>query len=193
MKIRRKIALLATSALVLQAFMAALPPQARAIDDDNMAAFLYWKLPLGAPNPAAAEPTYGFSVAQTQDGWLMPPPSVTQGRFLPPPLLDLHFGGGDADPLPTLNFSGVDVGMVIDDALYQTEGPGPNTAEWILIAAGTALTGVGICAALGCFDGDDDDNVPAASSSAPASSSAAFAFAFSGGEDAPAIDMLSSY
>lgn len=153
MKMRRRIALLASSAFVMQGLLAALPAPARA-DDDNMAAFVYWRLPLGGPAQETADSSFGFSLMQDRNVWLASSVNNTAG-FVPPPLIDLRFGGDD--PMPSLSFSGVDVGMVIDSALYETPGPAPHTAEWILIGAGIGLTGVGICAALECFEGDDDD------------------------------------
>ena len=153
MKMRRGIALLASSAFVMQGLLAALPAPARA-DDDNMAAFVYWRLPLGGASQEAEDSSFGFSLMQDQNVWLATSMENTLG-FVPPPLIDLRFGGDEL--VPSLSFSGVDVGTVIDSALYETPGPAPHTAEWILIGAGVGLTGVGICAALGCFDNDDDD------------------------------------
>lgn len=156
MKTRRKVALLATTAFVLQGLLAAVPP-AMAVEDDDLAAFAYWKLPLGDSGGKPAEPVFGFAVSQTQDGWLMAPSYYGVDRVQLPALLDLRFGG-DEDPLPSLSFSGIDVGMVVDQALHQNApGPAPGIGEWILIGLGATLGGVTICAAAGCFDGDDDD------------------------------------
>ena len=155
MKIRRKIALLATTAFVLQSLLPLLP--AAAADDEDLAAFAYFRIPLGNSGSKPAEPVYGFAVSQTQDGWLMAPSYYGVDRVQLPALLDLRFGG-DEDPLPSLSFSGVDVGMVVDQALHQNApGPGPGLGEWILIGAGVALGGITACAAAGCFDDDDDD------------------------------------
>ena len=58
--------------------------------------------------------------------------------------------------LPSLSLSGVDVGAVVDNALYADTGPAPHTGEYILIGAGVGLGGLIACAALGCFDGGDN-------------------------------------
>lgn len=158
MKSRRKTALLVGTAFVLQGLLGALPRQAAA--DEDLAAFAYWKLPLGYSGSAASEPVFGFSLAQIRDGWLLAPSVYGIDRVQLPALVDLRFGG-DEDPLPSLSFTGVDVGMVIDNALYQNApGPAPGIGEWILIGAGVALGGITVCAAAGCFD--DDDNAGAA-------------------------------
>ncbi len=151
MRSRRKIALLTSSAFVLQSLLAALPMPAAA--DDDLAAFAYWKLPLGGPDQDAATPSFGFSMMEAKNVWLMPSVKDTDVQFVPPALVDLRFSGGDDDiQLPSLSLSGVDVGMVVDNALYAGPGPAPHTGEWILIGAGTALGGITLCAALGCFD-----------------------------------------
>ena len=162
MKIRRKLVLLAGTALALQGILGVIPGGAAAGTDDDLAAFFYWKLPLGySSGSQPADPIYGFSVAQTHDGWLMAPAVQGVEQVQLPALVDLRFGG-DEDPLPSLSFSGIDVGMVVDQALHQNApGPGPGLGEWILIGAGVALAGVTGCAAAGCFDGDDDDTVTA--------------------------------
>lgn len=160
MKIRRKVALLATAAFVWQGLMVA-APKAFAGEDDDLAAFAYWKLPLGYGGSKQTEPTFGFALSQTHDGWLMAPAVNGVDQVQLPALVDLHFGGNADDALPSLSFSGIDVGMVIDQALHQNgPGPAPNLGEWILIGAGVALGGITACAAAGCFD-DDDDNVAA--------------------------------
>jgi hypothetical protein len=155
MKFRRKIALLASSAFVLQGLMGALPPPAAA--DDELAAFTYLKIPLGNVGNKETEPVYGFAVAQTEGGWLMAPSFYGTNQAQLPALVDLRFGGDD-DPLPSLSFSGVDIGMVVDQTLHQNAppGPAPGLGEWILIGAGVAIAGFSGCAAAGCFD--DDDN-----------------------------------
>lgn len=159
MNIRRKIALLATTAFVLQSLLPMVP--AVAADDEDLAAFAYFKLPLGDSGNKPAEPVYGFAVSQTHDGWLMAPSYYGVDQVQLPALVDLRFGG-DEDALPSLSFSGVDVGMVIDQALHQNApGPGPSLGEWILIGTGVALGGITACAAAGCFDDDDDDAVAA--------------------------------
>src|SRR5262249_17039586 len=115
MKCRRKVALLASSAFVLQGLLAALPGPAAAHDD--MATFFYWKVPLGGPHPEKATPSFGFNMMQADNVWLMP--SVKNDvQFVPPPLVDVHFTGGEELSLPSLSFSGVDVGAVVNDALY---------------------------------------------------------------------------
>src|SRR5262249_50972240 len=109
--IRRKLALLSSGAYVLQTLVAALPAQAFDTQD-NMAAFLYWKLPLGAPSKQDVEPTYGFTVGQTHQGWLFAPPDAVSGQddtgnVAMPAWFDVHFGGSQ-DALPSVSFSGVD-------------------------------------------------------------------------------------
>ena len=158
MKSRRKIALLANSAFVLQGLLAALPVPATA--DDDLAAFAYWRLPLGGPDQDAATPSFGFSMMQAKNVWLTPSVKDTDVQFVPPALVDLRFSGGDEILLPSLSFSGVDVGAVVDNALYAGPGPSPHTGEYILIGAGVGLGGLIACAALGCFDGDNDNNAP---------------------------------
>lgn len=152
MRIRRKLALLASTALVLQSIAGVLPRTAAAAADDDLAAFFYWKLPLGQSGSRSAEPVYGFSVAQTHDGWLMAPAVQGVEQVQLPALVDLRFGGGE-DALPSLSFSGIDVGTVLDNGLYQNApGPAPNLGEWLLIGAGVALGGITACAAAGCFE-----------------------------------------
>ncbi len=158
MKIRRKIALLASSAFVLQGLMAQLPAPAKA--DDDLAAFAFWRLPLGGPDQDAARSTFGFSLLEADNVWLSTSGKGSSDVFVPPALVDLRFST-EEDALPSLSFSGVDVGMAFDDGLYAGPGPAPHLGEWILIGAGAALGGLTICAAAGCFDGDDDDNVAA--------------------------------
>lgn len=159
MQIRRRLALLAGTALVVQGLTGIMSPAAVAGADDDLAAFFYWKLPLGESGSRSADPTYGFSVAQTQDGWLMAPSVYGVDRVQLPALVDLRFGG-DEDPLPSLSFSGIDVGAAIENGLFQNApGPGPGLGEWLLIGAGAALGGITACAAAGCFEGDDDPAV----------------------------------
>ena len=161
-KIRRKAALLSSCALVLQSLVAAMPVPARADSDDDMAAFFYWKVPLGA-TAQSTEPTYGFRLGETYDGWLLPSSrgSAEYGDGLVmPPLVDLAFGGVGDNAMPSLSFSGIDVGTLITgDRLNQAEdeGTGITTMGWVtmgIIAAGGAVGG---CVAAGCFDDDDDD------------------------------------
>jgi hypothetical protein len=152
MKLRRKIALLASSAFVLQGLMAQLPAKA----DDDVAAFVFWRLPLGGPDRDAANASVGFSLLEADNVWLSTSVKGTSDVFVPPALVDLRFSA-DEDALPSLSFSGVDVGMAFDDGLYAGPGPAPHLGEWLLIGAGAVLGGVTICAAAGCFDGDDDD------------------------------------
>jgi hypothetical protein len=154
MKVRRKIALLASSAFVLQGLMAQLPAKA----DDDLAGFVTWRLPLGGADHEASS-TFGFSLMQADNVWLATAPKGTSDVFVPPALVDLRFSTAE-NALPSLSLSGVDVGMAFDDALYAGPGPAPHMGEWILIGAGGVLGGLTICAAAGCFDGDDDDNAP---------------------------------
>jgi hypothetical protein len=163
MKIRRKIALLASTAFVLQGLMAQLPAKA----EDDLAAFVFWRVPLGGPEQDAASSTVGFSLLEADNVWLATSGKGTSDVFVPPALVDLRFSTDDA-VLPSLSFSGVDVGMAFDDGLYAGPGPAPHLGEWILIGAGTALGGLTICAAAGCFDGDNDDDVAAEGGEAPA-------------------------
>jgi hypothetical protein len=158
MKSRRKIALLASSAFVLQSLLAALPMPASA--EDDVAAFFYWRLPLGGPDQDAVAPSFGLSMMQAKNVWLMPSVKDTDVQFVPPPLVDLRFSGGDEVALPSLSFSGVDVGAVVDNALYAGPGAAPHTGEYILIGAGVGLGALIACAGLGCFDGNDHDNPP---------------------------------
>jgi hypothetical protein len=155
MKFRRKMALLTATAFVLQGLLGALPPPAAA--EDDLAAFTYLKIPFGYDGGSETEPVYGFAVAQTDNGWLMAPSFYGAEQMQLPALVDLRFGGDD-DPLPSLSFSGVDIGLVVDQALHQNAppGPAPGLGEWILIGAGVALAGITGCAAAGCFDDDDD-------------------------------------
>lgn len=156
MKSRRKIALLASSAFALQSLLAALPMPAAA--DGDLAGFVYWKLPLGGSDQKLAAPTFGFSMVEAKNVWLMPSVNDPDVEFVPPALVDLRFSGGDEIELPSLSLSGVDVGAVIDSALYADTGPAPHTGEWILIGAGVGLGGLIACAALGCFDGGHHHN-----------------------------------
>jgi hypothetical protein len=159
-KIKRKVALLSSCALALQSLVTAMPTPAKADADDDMAAFFYWKIPLGA-TPAETEPTYGFRVAETYNGWLLPPsggPGAYGDDIVMPPLVDLSFGGSN-DGMPSLSFSGVDVETVLTGRLNQgeEEGVGITTLGWVTIgvmAAGGAVAG---CVAAGCFEDDDDD------------------------------------
>lgn len=154
MKIRRRIALLSSCAYVLQSLAAALPAQAFDTQE-NMAAFLYWKLPLGGSPSKDVEPTYGFSVRQTHDGWLFAPPdSGSQDNtdtVVMPALFDLHFGGDQT--LPSLSFSGVDVVPVFTGQLNAVDQPGSEwtLGEWLAAGFGTVAVGLGACAAAGCF------------------------------------------
>ena len=150
MKSRRKIALLASSAFVLQGLLAALPVAAAA--DDDLAAFAYWRLPLGGDGREPATPSFGFSMMEAKNVWLTPSVKDSDVEFVPPALVDLRFSGGDELKLPSLSLSGVDVGAVVDNALYADTGPAPHTGEYILIGAGVGLGGLIACAALGCFD-----------------------------------------
>jgi hypothetical protein len=161
-KTRRKAALLSSCALVLQSLVAAMPAPARADADDDMAAFFYWKVPLGA-TAAATEPTYGFRVGETHNGWLLPSAgrAAYSDDMVMPPLLDLAFGGSGDSDMPSLSFSGIDVGTLITgDRLNQAEEQGVGGITplgWVtigIIAAGGAAGG---CVAAGCFDDDDDD------------------------------------
>ena len=150
MKSRRKVALLASSAFVLQSLLAALPVPAAAGDD--LAAFAYWRMPLGGPDQDAAKPSFGFSMMEAKNVWLTPSVKDTDEVFVPPALVDLRFSGGDELKLPSLSLSGVDVEAVVDTALYAGPGPAPHTGEYILMGAGAGLGGLILCAALGCFD-----------------------------------------
>ena len=157
MKCRRKVALLASSAFVLQGLLAALPGPAAAHDD--MATFFYWKVPLGGPHPGQATPSFGFNMMQADNVWLMPS-AKNDVQFVPPPLVDVRFTGGEELSLPSLSFSGVDVGAVVNDALYAGPGEAPHTGEYILIGAGVGLGGLIACVGLGCFDGNHHHNAP---------------------------------
>jgi hypothetical protein len=157
MKFRRKLALLSSCAYVLQSLAATLPAQAFE-DQNDMAAFFYWKLPLGGSPHRDVEPTFGFSVGQTNNGWLFSPPASTQSytdNVVLPPLVDLHFGGGE-DALPSLSLSGVDVVPVINGQLYAIDQPGSewSMGEWIAAGVGAVAVGLGACAAAGCFASD---------------------------------------
>jgi hypothetical protein len=164
MNFRRKLALLSSCAFMLQNLVGTLP--ARAFGDQNdMAAFLYWKLPLGGSPHHDAEPTYGFSVGQTNQGWLFSPPVSAQSytdNVVLPPLVDLHFGGGD-DSLPSLSFSGVDVVQVVNGQLNAVDQPGSEwtLGEWIAAGVGFAAVVVGGCAAAGCFTDNNHHNAEA--------------------------------
>jgi hypothetical protein len=190
MKCRRKIALLASSAFVLQSLLAVLPMPAAAADDD-LAGFVYWKLPLGNSDQKPATPTFGFSMVEAKNVWLMPSGDDPDVEFVPPALIDLSFSGGDEIKLPSLSLSGIDVGAMVDNALYADTGPSPDTGEWILIGGGIGLGGLIACAALGCFGGNDHHNV--AASSGPPASAPAVGFAEPAALDAPALGMASSY
>jgi hypothetical protein len=160
-RIKRRVALLSSCALALQSLVATMPAPARAGSDDDMAAFFYWKVPLGA-SAKATEPTYGFRLGETYNGWLLPPsggPGAYSDEVVMPPLVDLSFGGGGDNVLPSLSFSGVDVETLITGRLNQgeDEGVGITTLGWVtlgVMAAGGAVAG---CVAAGCFDNDDDD------------------------------------
>lgn len=158
MKSRRKIALLASSAFVLQSLLAAVPKPAAA--DDDLAAFAYFRMPLGGPDQDANRPSFGFSMMEAKNVWLTPSVKDTDVQFVPPALVDLRFSGGDEIKLPSLSISGVDVGAVVDNALYADTGPAPHTGEYILIGAGAGLGGLVLCAALGCFDDGHHNNAP---------------------------------
>jgi hypothetical protein len=153
MKLGRKSVLLASSAFVLQGLLAALPLPAAAAEDD-LAGFVYWKLPLGSPDQQPATPSFGFSMTEAKNVWLTPSVKDTDIDFVPPALVDLRFSGGDEIKLPSLSLSGVDVGAVVDSALYADTGPGPapHTGEYVLIGLGAGLGGVIICEVAGCFD-----------------------------------------
>jgi hypothetical protein len=114
MRSRRKIALLASSAFVLQSLVVSLPMPAAA--DDDLATFVYWKVPLGGPEREDATPTFGLSMMQADNVWLTSSVKDTEVQFVPPPLVDLRFSGGEDITLSSLSFSGVDVGAVIDNA-----------------------------------------------------------------------------
>jgi hypothetical protein len=190
MKCRRKIALLASSAFVLQSLLAVLPMPAAA-DDGDLAGFVYWKLPLGGSDQKPATPTFGFSMVEAKNVWLMPSGDDPDVEFVPPALVDLSFSGGDEFKLPSLSLSGIDVGAMFDNALYADTGPAPHTGEWILIGGGIGLGGLIACAALGCFGGSDHNH--AAASAPPTGSAAAVGFTDSAGLDAPALGMASSF
>ena len=149
MKSRRKIALLASSAFVLQGLLAAMPMPAAA---EDVAAFAYWRLSLGGPDQNADTSSFGFSMMQAKNVWLTPSVKDTDVEFVPPALIDLRFSGGDEIQLPSLALSGIDVKSVVDEALYASPGPAPHTGEYILIGGGVGLSGLILCAALGCFD-----------------------------------------
>jgi len=165
-KFRRRVALLSSCALALQSLVATVPAPARAAADDDMAAFFYWKVPLGA-TAAATEPTYGFRVAETYNGWLLQPsmsPAYGGDDIVMPPLVDLSFGGSGDNVMPSLSFSGIDVGTLITGGrLNQNEDDdtgGITTMGWVtigVILAGGAVAG---CVAADCFDDDDDDAAP---------------------------------
>jgi hypothetical protein len=188
MKCRRKIALLASSAFVLQSLLAVLPMPAAA-DDGDLAGFVYWKLPLGGSDQKPATPTFGFSMVEAKNVWLMPSGDDPDVEFVPPALVDLSFSGGDEIKLPSLSLSGIDVGAMMDNALYADTGPAPHTGEWILIGGGIGLGGLIACAALGCFGGNDHHHAAAA----PSGSAAAVGFTEPAGLDAPALGMASSF
>jgi hypothetical protein len=189
MKCRRKIALLASSALVLQGLLAALPMPAAAHDD--LATFFYWKIPLGGPDQDSAKPSFGFNMMEAENVWLTPSVKDTDVQFAPPPLVDLQFNGGDEITLPSLSLSGIDVGAMVDNALYAGPGEAPHTGEYILIGAGVGLGGLIVCAALECF-GNSHDRTAAASSGPPASSGPATFTEFNDG-DVAALGMVPSF
>jgi len=164
---RRKLALLSSGAYVLQTLVAALPAQAFDTED-NMAAFAYWKLPLGTPSNQDVEPTYGFTVGQTHQGWLFAPDPVdgqpdSTASVAMPALFDVHFGGSQ-DTLPSVSFSGVDVVPVFTGQLNAVDQPGSEwtAGEWIAAGVGAALVGVGACAAAGCFSSDNNHHAAVA-------------------------------
>src|SRR5262245_47382819 len=122
MKMKRKLALLASCALVMQNVAATLPAQAFDTED-NMAAIRYSKRPLCGGPDQQTEPAYGFSVGQPHGGWLFAPPEDPRvddnsgsQTVMMPALFDLHFGGAQ-DSLPSVSFSGVDVVPVITGQL----------------------------------------------------------------------------
>jgi hypothetical protein len=111
-------------------------------------------------------------------------------QVVPPALVDLRFNGGDELMLPSLSLSGVDVGAMVDSALYAGPGEAPHTGEYILIGAGVGLGGLIVCAALECFGNSHDRT---AASSAPPSTAPAVGFTESEGADAPAFGMVSEF
>ena len=171
LKFRRKLALLSSCALILQSIVATLPAQAFDTQD-NMAAFLYWKLPLGGSPEKDVQPTYGFSVEQTHQGWLFAP-SIGANDYTNSPgsadtvampaFFDMHFGGGD-DALPSLSLSGMDVVPVITGQLNAFGQPGTpwEWDEWLAAGLGTVAVGLGACAAAGCFSSNDHHAAAAA-------------------------------
>lgn len=182
MTMRRKIALLATTAFVLQGALATMQ-QALAAQDEDLAAFAYWKMPFGDNRNKAAEPVFGFALSQIHDGWLMAPSVAGVQQLQLPALVDLRFNGGE-DELPSLSFSGIDVGTIVGQALHENgPGPAPGLGEWLLIGAGVALGGITACAAAGCFDGGHDN---AGGGGEAAGSGAAAASAFAGEDALPA-------
>jgi hypothetical protein len=188
MKCRRKIALLASSAFVLQSLLAVLPMPAAAADDD-LAGFVYWKLPLGGSDQKPPAPTFGFSMVRQQPARAaaLDHQAIARGVAAG----HQRFSGGDEIKLPSLSLSGIDVGAMVDNALYADTGPSPDTGEWILIGGGIGLGGLIACAALGCFGGNGHHN--AAASSGPPASAPAVGFAEPAALDAPALGMASSY
>jgi hypothetical protein len=157
MRIKRKIVLLSSCALLLQNMAAVLPAQA--FDNQNlqdMTAFVYWKLPLGGEPNKPAEPTYGFSVGETHESWLFGAPegpgtedSGSSTSLALPMLFDLHFGGsGDDDALPSLSLTGVDV-VAAATGKVNAADEGMSTGEIIAASVGGALVvGGGVCAAV---------------------------------------------
>ena len=141
----------------------AAPMPARAFDtQDKMAAFLYWKLPLGGSPAKDVQPTYGISVGQTDQGWLFAPPIGANDyadSAAMPALFDMHLGGGD-DALPSLSFSGVDVVPIITGQLNAVDQPGSDwtLGEWLAAGLGSVAVGLGACAAAGCFSSDHNNN-----------------------------------
>src|SRR5206468_4020741 len=147
-------------AFVLQSMLAVLPMPASAADDD-LAGFVYWKLPLGGSNQKPATSTFGFTMVEAKNVWLTSSVKDTDVEFVPPALVDLHFNTSDEMKMPSLSLSGVDVGAMVDNALYADTGPAPHTGEWILIGGGVGLGGLIACAALGCFTSGDHHHAAA--------------------------------
>jgi hypothetical protein len=189
MKCRRKIALLASSAFVFQGLLSALPMPVAAHDD--LTTFFYWKIPLGGPDQEKAKPSFGFNMMEAENVWLTSSVKDTDVDFVPPALVDVRFSAGDEIKLPSLSLSGVDVGAVVDNALYADTGPAPHTGEYILIGAGVGLGGLIVCAALECF-GNSHDRTAAASSGPPASGAPA-GFTELEAAEAPAFGMAAGY
>lgn len=175
MIVRRRIALLCGSSLMLQSLLLPLATAARA-DEDGMAGLAYFRLPFGGPSPEANQPSFGFRFDQAYDERLSAMASDAPSHIddiLLPPAFDVSFTD---QGLRTLSIVGVDTVPMLTSLGFHGSADTPEDQAqieqedfWMYLLGGLAIAGgigVGVCFAVDAC-GSDGNNSSSSSPTSP--------------------------